>query len=189
MKHYNKTLNFLTGIPRDSLFQWILSLIRSDVPSNLKSFAMDNHLLLILLKLKLGASNRDLSLRFNMKEQYVSKIFRTWLPKLTNIFAKPIFWPEGEALTENLPTCFSSFKYCVCIIDCTERYIQRHLHLNATAQTFSNYKSHNTIKYLIGITPSGAVRFLSEGWVGKASDKEIILKSCYCGYFSTQANS
>ena len=33
LKNDDKTLRFLTGIPSDSLFQWILSLIRSDVPS------------------------------------------------------------------------------------------------------------------------------------------------------------
>ena len=110
IKHYTKTLNFLTRIPRDLLFQWILSLIRSDVPSILKSFAMDNHLVLILMKLKLGANNRNLSLRFNMKEQYVSKIFRIWLPKLTKVLAKPIFWPEREALRENLTVRLSSFE-------------------------------------------------------------------------------
>ena len=69
IKHCNKTLNFLTGITSDSLFQWILSFIRSDGPSILKSFTMNSHLLLILIKLKLGASNPDLSLRFNIKEE------------------------------------------------------------------------------------------------------------------------
>ena len=44
-KHDDKTLNFLNGILRDSLFQWILSLIRSDNASTLNSFTMDNHLL------------------------------------------------------------------------------------------------------------------------------------------------
>ena len=77
VKQDDKTLNFLTGIPSDSLFQWILSLIRSDVSSILKSFTMNNHLLLILMKLKLGASNRDLSLRFDIKEEYAFKIVRT----------------------------------------------------------------------------------------------------------------
>ena len=149
----------------------------SDVPSILKSFTMDNHLLLILMKLKLGASNGDLSLRYNIKEEYVSKIVRTWLSKLANVFAKLIIWPEREALKENQPACFSFFKNCVCIIDCTEIYIERPLNLKASAQTFSNYKSHNTIKYLIGITLAGAVSFLSGGWGGRASDKEITLKS------------
>ena len=37
VKQDDKTLNFLTGILSDLLFQWILSLIRSDGPSILKS--------------------------------------------------------------------------------------------------------------------------------------------------------
>ena len=65
-----KTLNFLTGIAGNWLFQWILSFIRSDVSIILKSFTMDNHLLLILMELKLGTSNQDLSLRFKIKEEY-----------------------------------------------------------------------------------------------------------------------
>ena len=134
---------------------------------------------LISIKLKLGASNRDLSLTFNIKEEYVSKIVRTWLPKLANVFAKLIIWPERETLRENLPACFSSFKNCVYIIDCTEIYIEHLLNLNARAQKFSNYKSHNAIKYLIGITPVGAVSFLPAGWRWRASDKEITLESCF----------
>ena len=46
---------------------------------------MDNHLLLILMKVELGTSNQDLSLGFNIKEEYVSKIIRTWLPKLVYV--------------------------------------------------------------------------------------------------------
>ena len=36
---------------------------------------------------------------------------------------------------------------------------------------------NNTIKHPIGISPAGAVMFFSEGWRGRVSDKQIILKS------------
>ena len=42
---------------------------------------------------------------------------------------------------------------------------------------YSNYKSHNTVKCLIGVTPAGVVSFLSYGWGRCASDKMIALKS------------
>ena len=56
--------------------------------------------------------------------------------------------------------------------------------MNARAQTYSNYKSTNTIKYLIGITPSGGISFLSAGWGGKASDKLITLNSGFLDMLS-----
>ena len=45
--------------------------------------------------------------------------------------------------------------------------------LLARAQTFSSYKHHNTVKYLIGVTPRGTVSFISEDWEGRVSDKHL----------------
>ena len=53
--------------------------------------------------------------------------------------------------------------------------------LTARAQTWSNDKHNNTSKYLIGITPAGAISFLSLGWVGRVLDKQIIKES---GFFN-----
>jgi len=46
------------------------------------------------------------------------------------------------------------------IIDCTEIKIQMSSSLILTSQTYSSYKSANTIKCLIGIAPHGAVTFV-----------------------------
>ena len=58
----------------------------------------------------------------------------------------------------------------MCIRD---RFIERPTNLLARAQTFSNYKHHNTIKILIGITPQGTVCFVSEALGGRTSDKYL----------------
>ena len=39
--------------------------------------------------------------------------------------------------------------------------------------TYSSYKNHNTYKGLIGISPSGAVTFISDLYPGSISDKEL----------------
>ena len=59
------------------------------------------------------------------------------------------------------------------IIDCFELFIGRPTNLSARNLTWSNYKSHNTGKYLIGITPQGTISFISKSWGGRASDQHI----------------
>ena len=66
-----------------------------------------------------------------------------------------------------------NFKQCVTIIDCFEVFMERPTNLKARAQTWSNYKHHNTAKFLIGIAPQGAITFISKGWGGRASDVYI----------------
>ena len=60
------------------------------------------------------------------------------------------------------------------VIHCFEIFIEKPTNLLPRAQTFSNYKNHNTIKILIiGITPQGTISYISEAWVGRTSDKYL----------------
>lgn len=45
--------------------------------------------------------------------------------------------------------------------------------LKPRAQTWSNYKQHNTCKFLIGITPQGSISFVSQGWGGRVSNVHL----------------
>jgi hypothetical protein len=63
------------------------------------------------------------------------------------------------------------------IIDSTEVYIQRPSNPHAQQLTFSSYKNHNTAKALAGITPSGAISFISPLFGGSISDRELFIQS------------
>lgn len=68
---------------------------------------------------------------------------------------------------------------CAVIIECFESFIERPSNLKARAETWSSYKHHNTIKFLIGITPQGTVSYISKAWRGRTSDKYI---TKHCGF-------
>ena len=84
-----------------------------------------------------------------------------------------IRWPEREELWHAMPMCFQfAFgKKTTIIIDRFEVFIECPSNLLARSQTFSNYKHHNTVKVLIGITPQGSICFTSKAREGWTSDK------------------
>ena len=85
-----------------------------------------------------------------------------------------ICWPERNELMKTMPTEFRKhFRRCVVIIDCFKIFIERPTSLTARAQTWSNYKHHNTIKFLIGITPQRSVTFISQGLGRRTSDVHL----------------
>ena len=47
----------------------------------------------------------------------------------------------------------------------------------AQRATWSEYKGHNMMKTLAGITPSGFFSFVSKLWSGSTSDRKLTLKS------------
>ncbi|EEC16953.1 conserved hypothetical protein [Ixodes scapularis] len=59
------------------------------------------------------------------------------------------------------------------ILNCLEVFTDRPSSFITRAATWSQYKNHNTVKFLIGICPQGSVTSLSKAYGERASEKTI----------------
>lgn len=166
VKHY-------TGLSYPTLmclFNFLSPHISEIARSSLTKF---EKLMIVLMKLRLNLSIQDLSHRFNVTHSCISKNCNKLIDIMYFRLKFLIFWPERKELQTSMPMEFRKhfgLKVSI-IIDCFEIFIERPSNFLARAQTWSNYKHHNTAKYLIGITPQGAVSFLSKGYGGRTTDK------------------
>ena len=139
-----------------------------------------NEFFLTLCRLRLGLREQDLSYRFKISQSTVSRIITTWINFLFHKFKEVPIWPSREVVDNFMPDCFRSmYPRTRCIIDATEIFIQMPSNPSAQQLTFSNYKNHNMLKVLVGITPSGAVCFISDLYGGNISDKKLTSE---CGF-------
>lgn len=176
----NEKVLFYTGLPSWNLlyciYIFVLPYLSQSAKCTLSPF---QRLMLTLIRLRLNLSGKDLAYRFGgVHETTVSRTFLNVLDVLFLRLNPLIYWPEREQLLKTLPMDFRKHCLgCVVIIDCFEISLDRASNPLARAQTYSSYKHHNTVKYLIGITPQGSVAFISDGWGGRVSDKHLTEES------------
>ena len=88
--------------------------------------------------------------------------------------------PDVDQVASTLPTSFrDKYQTTYAIIDATEIFLETPSDLHFQSSTWSNYKSHNTGKILIGCTPNGVISFISPMYVGSISDVEL---TRVCGF-------
>lgn len=164
---------FYTGLSTWYLFTLLFNFLSPYVRKPRQLTLMDE-LFLVLLKLRLNLHSEDLAYRFGVSLSSVSRIFHVWMDVMYARLKLFIRWPERDVVQKTLPEAFKKhYPKTRCIIDCSEIFIERPTSFKARAQTYSHYKKHNTIKFLIGITPSGVICFLSQCWGGRVSDQEL----------------
>lgn len=168
-------VSFYTGLPTWYMLTTLLSFIAGHLQQSSRcALSPFQQLILTLMKLRLNLPTKDLSERFRVSVSTVSRTFLCTLNVLHSQLKALIIWPDRDALQKTMPMCFR--RYCpraAVIIDCFEIFVDRPVNPLARAQSYSQYKSHNTVKFLIGITPQGTVCFISEPWGGRVSDKRL----------------
>ena len=126
-----------------------------------------NQFFMVMCRLRLGLLENDLAERFDISQSSVSKIFSLWINMMYYDLKEIDIWPSRERIKETMPECFKTYQSTRVIIDATEIQMEKPSAPDMQSVTFSNYKSRNTVKVLIGITPSGAVSFVSDLFTGK----------------------
>lgn len=180
----DERVRFYTGLESYSHITRLYTFIEKNIHVNCNSALTGfQQMILTLMRLRLNLPVQDLAYRFDVSPATVSKIFLKILDVLHANLNWLIKWPSRDVLRKTMPICFRDVygtKVAV-IIDCFEVFLDRPSNLMAQAQTWSSYKHHNTVKFLIGIAPHGCVSFISKGWGGRTSDKYI---TEHCGFFS-----
>lgn len=126
------------------------------------------------MKLRLNLQDQDLGYRFGVHQSTISKYFSKVVDTMYTRLSPLVKWASKEELLETMPTDFwKNFRRCVIIIDCFEVFLEHPSNPKARAQTWSNYKHHNTVKFLVGIAPQGVITLISEGWGGRVSDAYV----------------
>lgn len=170
----NDRVLYFTGLQTFHILLALYTFLEPALPvkKTVNKFKM---LILTLMRLRLNVSASFLAYEFNVSSATVSRIFSVVIDVMYVRMKPLVFWPSRHDIRKTMSMqfrkCFGTT--CAVIIDCFEIFIDRPTNLKARAETWSSYKHHNTVKFLIGITPQGTVSFISNAWGGRVSDKHV----------------
>lgn len=140
-----------------------------------RSFNIDtiDQLWMFLNRIRLGLFERDLAHRYGVSVVTVSDILVTGVNYLYIMLGSLLVWVSNDKIKKYLPEGFKGqYKDIRGIFDCTEINCDMPKDYHTHSEMYSDYKSHNTCKGFICITPNCWVTFVSHLYPGRISDRE-----------------
>ena len=131
-----------------------------------------------LIRLRLGLFELDLAHRFGVSKATVHRVCTTWINFMYLRLGSINIWPNKETICRTMPEDVKDqFPDLEWIIDAFEMQCERPSSLILQSQSYSTYKSRNTVKGLVACTPSGQLGFISQLYTGNISDRELVIRS------------
>lgn len=171
--------NYYTGIEKLSVFTKLFEFLRPSLDEPYCKFSQDQMLVMTLTKLRLNTQLKALAYDYGICANTISKYFHRTLYVIFQC-CRWILEPTKKGnLSRHVPLAFQNVfgSKRVFIIDCFEVRCQTPTDVKASVMHFSNYKKHETVKFLIACHPDGSIAFVSLGFAGRCSDREIFIQS------------
>ena len=197
----DETCNYYTGFPTVAVFNAVLEFLdagpngenirlynykdgKRDTRGRMRALSTLDSYILTLVKLRRNFPVKHLSYLFDIADGTVSNTLITWLNFMYIRLGSICIWPSREQVALTMPDSMKKiFPSTRCIIDCLEIKVEVPGSLHIHKMLYSEYKSHTTMKVLVGIAPGGGFTFISSAYPGSISDKNIVVKS---GFLSPQ---
>jgi hypothetical protein len=147
----DKRTKHITGLSSWATLDNLFSCVEESIKPG-KKLSKFQSFILFLMKLRSGATDRDMGYRFGISNVTAARIFHHILGVLYEMLDSLVYWPSREELQKATPSCFrKEFGTSVSIIlDCFEIFAESPSPLKAKGEMYSSYKSHSTAKVLIG---------------------------------------
>ncbi|XP_055907587.1 uncharacterized protein LOC129942597 isoform X2 [Eupeodes corollae] len=165
----DKKVNYFTGLPSYAVLEIIYNFVEQQLVCCLKKGVNKfDALILVLMKLRFDLPLTYIGYRYCIAGNTTATIFHSNLKMLSKKIGPFIRWPEKAALRENTPAYFkrilgNKFTALLDFIEDPEESI--------IEGEYTKYK------YLIAISPAGAIIYVSKGYNNSLSLKEIA-ESC-----------
>ena len=191
----NTTFKRYTGLPNVKVFKALVKYLKPKVsrlkwwrgPSTLDdmsapsqrratrqylcTLSVAEQLFFVLFRLRTGSDVTIVAHVAGCSASTFSKLFTTWVNFLA--YELKAMHPFPTSRPRLLIRAFKKFPHVSVVLDCTEVFTKRPSGLLNRKHLFSTYKHHNTVKFLVGISPNRYIMYMSDMWGGRASDQYI----------------